>query len=58
MTDFNKGAMTMRDQLICRIIGMQNDIGDINSETYKILQELLILIENDYGTLFKPLTIE
>ena len=55
MTDFNKGAITMRDQLICRIIGMQNDIGDINSETYKILQELLILIENDYGTLFKPL---
>ena len=55
MTDFNKGAITMRDQLICRIIGMQNDIGDTSSESYKILQDLLIMIEKDYGAMFKPL---
>lgn len=55
MTDFNKGAITMRDQLICRIIGMQNDIGDTSSESYKTLQDLLIIIEKDYGAMFKPL---
>ena len=55
MTDFNKGAITMRDQLICRIIGMQNDIGDTSSESYKTLQDLLIMIEKDYGAMFEPL---
>ena len=55
MTDFNKGAITMRDQLICRIIGMQNDIGDTSSESYKTLQDLLIMIEKDYGSMFEPL---
>ena len=55
MTDFNKGAITMRDQLICRIIGMQNDIGDTSSESYKTLQDLLIMIEKDYGDMFEPL---
>ena len=55
MTEFNKGAITMRDQLICRIIGMQNDIGDTSSESYKTLQDLLIMIEKDYGAMFKPL---
>lgn len=55
MTDFKKGAITMRDQLICRIIGMQNDIGDTSSESYKTLQDLLIMIEKDYGAMFEPL---
>ena len=55
MTDFNKGAITMRDQLICRIIGIQNDIGDTSSESYKTLQDLLIMIEKDYGAMFEPL---
>lgn len=55
MTDFNRGAIEMRDLLICRIIGIQNDIGDTNSESYKTLQDLLIMIERDYGAMFKPL---
>ena len=35
---------------------MQNDIiGDTSSESYKTLQDLLIMIEKDYGAMFKPL---
>jgi hypothetical protein len=55
MSEFNKGAAMMRDLVISHIIGMQNDIGnDVNNESYQKLQELMDLIEERYGEMYKP----
>lgn len=52
MTDFNRGLNTMKDNIICRIIGIQNDMAnDINSDTYKTFNNLINMIEQDYGML-------
>ena len=52
MTDFNRGLSTMKDDIICRIISIQNDMAnDINSDTYKTLNHLIDMIEQDYGNL-------
>ena len=52
MTDFNRGLNTMKDNIICRIISIQNDMAnDINSNTYKTLNKLINMIEQDYGML-------
>ena len=49
-SEFNKGASYMRDIVLCGIIGKQNKIGNDESlAEYKILQELLVQIEKDYG---------
>lgn len=55
MSDFNKGAAMMRDLVISHIIGMQNDIGnDVDDRGYQKLQELMELIEERYGEIYKP----
>ena len=52
MTDFNRGLNIMKDNIICRIISIQNDMAnDINSDTYKTLNNLINMIEQDYGML-------
>lgn len=52
MTDFNRGLSIMKDNIICRIISIQNDMAnDINSDTYKTLNNLINMIEQDYGML-------
>lgn len=47
---FNKGAAFARDLIICHILGMQNKIGnDESNKSYQTLQELMDFIENVYG---------
>ena len=42
----------MKDNIICRIISIQNDMAnDINSDTYKTLNNLINMIEQDYEML-------
>lgn len=49
-SEFNKGATFARDLIICHILGMQNKIGnDESNKSYQTLQELMNLIENKYG---------
>lgn len=49
-SEFNKGASYMRDTVIASIIGIQNAQGNREeSEEYKVLQSLLVTIENHYG---------
>lgn len=49
-SDFNKGASYMRDIVLCGIIGKQNKIGNNESlPEYKVLQDLLVQIEREYG---------
>jgi hypothetical protein len=58
MSDFNKGAAMMRDLVIAHIIGMQNDIGnDVNNVGCQKLQELMELIEERYGKMYKPFEV-
>lgn len=58
MSDFNKGAAMMRDLVISHIIGMQNDIGnDVTDKGYQKLQELMELIEEQYGEIYKPFAL-
>ena len=55
MSDFNKGAAMMRDLVISHIIGMQNDMGNnVTDQGYQKLQELMELIEERYGKMYKP----
>ena len=49
-SEWNKGAAYCRDCILANIIGIQNDIGcDESKAEYKILQKLLLLIEEQYG---------
>lgn len=49
-SEFNKGAAFARDLIICHILGMQNKMGnDESNKSYQTLQELMTLIENKYG---------
>lgn len=49
-SEFNKGASYVRNIVIANIIGIQNAQGNNEgSEEYKVLQSLLITIENNYG---------
>lgn len=51
---FNEGAKYARDNILANIIGLQNDNGNPESEEYKALQKLFILIETNYGEMLKP----
>lgn len=47
---YNKGKEYFRDLIICHILGLQNDkYWDTESEGYKALQTLLMLIIDRYG---------
>lgn len=49
-SEFNKGAAYSRDLIIAKIIGMQNRLGNKESDKqYQILQELLVGIECSMG---------
>lgn len=56
-SEYSKGAINMRDNVISHIIGMQNDLGnDIEDKGYQELQKLLELIEERYGKMFGEFT--
>lgn len=58
MNEYNKGAASCRDNIICNIIGMQNDLGnDADNPKYQVLQELMDLIIDRYGDMMKPYKI-
>lgn len=58
MSEYNKGAASCRDNIICNIIGMQNDLGnDTDNPKYQVLQELMDLIIDRYGDMMKPYKI-
>ena len=49
-SEFNKCAAYCRDCIVANIIGMQNNLGnDETNKEYQILQKLLIHIEDTYG---------
>ena len=49
-SEFNKGAAYSRDMIITKIIGMQNSLGNKESDKqYQILQKLLVGIECSMG---------
>lgn len=54
MSEFSKGAAHGRDNIICLIMGVQNNIADIASPEYQELQKLLEEIVDRYGDLFTP----
>lgn len=48
------GKRYIRDLIIAHIIGLQNDrYWNVESEGYKALQDLLLLIEDRYGEFMK-----
>jgi hypothetical protein len=58
MSEYNRGAASCRDNIICNIIGMQNDLGnDADNPKYQVLQELMDLIIDRYGDMMKPYKI-
>lgn len=50
----NQGAASARNNIIAMIIGLQNDNGDPNSETYRAYQKVLETIIARHGDMFKP----
>lgn len=54
MDEFSKGAAHGRDNIICLIMGIQNNMVDMKSPEYRELQKLLEEIIDRYGDLFAP----
>ena len=54
MNEFSKGAAHGRDNIICLIMGIQNNMIDTESPEYQELQKLLEEIVARYGDLFAP----
>lgn len=55
ISEFNKGAAYARDNILCKIIGMQNKIGcNETNPQYQILQDLFNNIIDAYGDMTKP----
>jgi hypothetical protein len=55
MTEFNRGAESVRDNILASIIGLQNGIGHNNPDdpTYKAYQKVYNLIKDRYGGMFE-----
>jgi hypothetical protein len=51
---FNEGAQYMRDGIICSIVGMQNALHDWDDPKQKAYQEVMNMIIDNYGDVFKP----
>lgn len=55
ISEYNKGAASCRDNIMCNIIGMQADLeNDTTNPKYQVLQELMNLIIDRYGDMMKP----
>lgn len=54
MDEYSKGAAHSRDNIICLIMGIQNNMVDTESPEYQELQKLLLEIIDRYGDLFTP----
>lgn len=55
MTEYSKGAASMRDLVLAYIIGLQNDMGnDTSSEGYQSLQKLSDIIVERHGDYASP----
>ena len=55
MSEFNRGAESVRDNILASIIGLQNGIGHNNPDgpTYKAYQKVYNLIKDRYGGMFE-----
>lgn len=52
------GTRRMRDDVICTMIGFQNECGlDENNPEYKAYQKVMDYIEKSYGELMQPVKL-
>jgi hypothetical protein len=55
MSEWQQGAKYMRDNIICTLIGLQNDnIVNMDGDVYRTLQKVLEIIENNHGEYAQP----
>lgn len=55
---YRQGKEDMRDDVLAIIIGLQNGIGNKDSERYAALQDVAKAIIKMYGGMFEPLREE
>lgn len=54
MNHYQEGAKHARDSILATIIGLQNENGKPESETYQAYQKLYELIAANYGDIYEP----